>query len=169
MRQCDCFVHPVQNHVPNIGSFYYLSCLIISMEKASTLGNRVIAPCGINCSVCRAYLRDKNVCPGCWGENALKPTFCVRCIIKNCTFLEKTTSKFCYECPKYPCLRLKQLDKRYRLKYHTSVLENLQMIKDKGLTVFIEKEKERWKCSHCGGTVCIHSGNCIICNTPLYN
>lgn len=139
------------------------------MDKASFLDQPVIAPCGINCSVCRATLRQKNVCPGCWGENALKPRFCIRCIIKNCTLLEETPSKFCYECPKYPCLRLKQLDRRYRLKYHTSVLSNLQTIKKEGLFVFMEKEKVKWKCSHCGGTVCIHSGNCMNCNTPHSN
>ncbi|MGE5395809.1 MAG: DUF3795 domain-containing protein [Candidatus Saccharibacteria bacterium] len=139
------------------------------MNHPSSFDQPVIAPCGINCSVCRAYLRQKNVCPGCCAENALKPGYCVHCIIKNCALLAQTTSKFCYECPKYPCLRLKQLDKRYRVKYHTSVLENLQIIKEEGLAVFMEQDKVKWTCSHCGGTVCMHSGNCMTCNTPLFN
>ncbi len=25
----------------------------------------LIAPCGMNCGICLAYLRTKNVCPGC--------------------------------------------------------------------------------------------------------
>jgi hypothetical protein len=27
--------------------------------------NALIAPCGMNCGVCMAYLREKNKCPGC--------------------------------------------------------------------------------------------------------
>ncbi len=27
----------------------------------------IIAPCGMNCSICMAYLRGKNKCPGCRG------------------------------------------------------------------------------------------------------
>ena len=25
----------------------------------------LIAPCGMNCNICMAYLREKNKCPGC--------------------------------------------------------------------------------------------------------
>jgi hypothetical protein len=99
----------------------------------------------------------------------LLPSYCTRCIIRNCSYLKETHAKFCFDCPKYPCLRLRQLDKRYRLRYHTSLIENLQMIKDKGLSLFLDKEKEKWKCSRCGAMVCIHTGNCIKCNAPLFN
>ncbi len=27
-----------------------------------------IAPCGMNCATCLAYLRDKNTCCGCRGD-----------------------------------------------------------------------------------------------------
>lgn len=126
---------------------------------------RTIAPCGMNCGICLAYLRDKNICVGCWGEQKPKTTSRSNCVIKNCELLQQTDSKFCYECPKYPCLRLKQLDKRYRTKYHMSMLENLESIKNIGLERFLEAEHDRWLCNTCGGTICVHRGFCLKCKS----
>ncbi|HET6558442.1 MAG TPA: DUF3795 domain-containing protein [Prolixibacteraceae bacterium] len=122
-----------------------------------------IAPCGMNCSICLAFLRKKNTCSGCWREALNKPAYCIQCIIKNCALLEKTSSRFCYECEKYPCIRLKQLDKRYRLRYNMSMLENLETIKKEGLEVFMDREKARWRCPQCGETICVHRGYCLKC------
>jgi hypothetical protein len=124
----------------------------------------MIAPCGMNCGICLAYLRDKNICPGCWSDNGHKSNSCINCIIKNCELLQKTDSKFCYECSKFPCTRLKQLDKRYRLKYKMSMIENLNYIKEFGLANFEQKESIRWKCGICGGIICVHRGICLKCN-----
>lgn len=135
------------------------------MKKAvqDSSDTKTIAPCGMNCAICLAYLRDKNKCNGCWSSDENKSKSCIECIIKNCDLLAKTRSKFCYECENYPCKRLKQLDKRYRTKYSMSMLENLQFIKDQGLSNFIEKEQTRWKCKTCGGAICVHRGYCLKC------
>jgi len=74
----------------------------------------------------------KNKCPGCRIASSEKAVSVQRCIVTKCTYLEKTRSKFCYECEKSPCKRIKQLDKRYRTKYRTSFIENLLMIQDSG-------------------------------------
>lgn len=132
------------------------------MDNTALHIKTLIAPCGMNCGICMAYLRDKNHCNGCWGDNTLKPNSCVKCIIKNCELLKETASKFCYECKKYPCTRLKNLDKRYRTKYHMSMLENLANIKRIGLDKFIKNEHKRWLCPKCGGTICVHRG-CLKC------
>ena len=124
----------------------------------------LIAPCGMNCGICLAHLRDKNSCKGCWGENTHKPNHCVKCVIKNCDLLARTGSKFCYECEKFPCPRLKQLDKRYRTNYGMSMVENLTYIQQNGLDEFIHNERSRWACKHCGGTICVHRGYCLNCN-----
>ena len=124
---------------------------------------QLIAPCGMNCGICLAYLRDKNICYGCWSTLGQKSKSRANCIIKNCEILEKTDSKFCYECAKFPCARLKQLDKRYRLKYHMSMIESLNYIKEFGLENFEQKESARWKCNTCGGMICVHRGICLIC------
>jgi len=123
----------------------------------------LIAPCGMNCGICYAYLRDKKVCPGCRGLDAGKNVSCIRCIIRNCATIKVNASKFCYECEKYPCQRLKQLDKRYRTKYKMSMMENLENIKRNGCCTFVENEKKRWSCPKCGGVICVHKGYCLEC------
>ena len=123
----------------------------------------LIAPCGMNCGIWLAYLRTKNKCPGCRDENEHKSAHCANCIIKNCGFFKITDSLFCYDCDRFPCARLKQLDKRYRLKYHMSMMENLQVIKQSGLETFVQTESIRWKCMKCGGTLCVHRGYCLKC------
>ena len=77
--------------------------------------------------------------------------------------LEKMDSKFCFDCEKYPCTRLKQLDKRYRNNYKMSMIENLENIKNVGLDKFMQMEYDRWFCHNCGGTICVHRGFCLEC------
>lgn len=122
-----------------------------------------IAPCGMNCSLCIYFLREKNPCPGCLTDHMNKPKYCIKCTIKNCALLGETASGFCYECSKYPCTRLKQLDKRYRLKYHMSMLDNLETIRNKGLAVFTKEQKAKWGCNQCGAMICVHQGYCLKC------
>jgi hypothetical protein len=127
----------------------------------------LIAPCGINCGVCLGYLREKNHCPGCRVEQDNKAVSVLKCIIINCEVIKHNESGFCFECDRYPCRRLKALDKRYRTRYRTSLLDNLEFIRRRGLAAFIEKEKVRWRCPVCGGTICIHRDYCYDCRTPL--
>lgn len=126
-----------------------------------------IAPCGMNCGTCLAYLREKNKCPGCRVISSDKAVSVRRCIITKCNHLEKTKSKFCYECEKFPCLRIKQLDKRYKTKYRTSFIENLLMIKENGIANFLKFESVRRSCPNCGSTICVHRTYCIECKIDL--
>ena len=105
----------------------------------------LIAPCGMNCNLCVAYLRDKNTCPGCRNDDKKTSKYRMSCIIKNCDQLKKNNWKYCSDkCEKFPCKRLKNLDKRYRNKYEMSMIENLENIEKLGIRKFIEKEKKRW-------------------------
>ena len=122
----------------------------------------LIAPCGINCSVCMAYLRDRNKCPGCRKIDINKPITRIKCKIKSCLFFQRSDAKFCFECGEYPCKTLLHLDKRYRLKYNMSEIENLERIKKIGIRKFLANEKIKWTCS-CGGTICVHKGYCFNC------
>ena len=102
-------------------------------DQAETL----IAPCGMNCALCWAYQAqqydlqtqgiNRKYCPGCIprGEHCLH-------MRKSCETLGNGLLRFCYEYGKFPCERLKRLDKRYRTKYHMSMIENLQMIRGSG-------------------------------------
>ena len=106
---------------------------------------KLIAPCGMNCNLCSGYLRDKKKCPGCREDNNSKPDYCIRCIIKNCDQLKKNNWKYCTKkCEKYPCKRLKDLDKRYRTKYNMSMINNLEIIDKDGIRKLINIEKEKW-------------------------
>lgn len=130
---------------------------LISFDKS------LIAPCGMNCGSCIGFLREKNKCPGCRIYSSGKAVSVQKCIIPKCVHLEKTASKFCYECEKYPCLRIKQLDKRYRTRYKTSFIENLAIIKEKGINAFLDFESERRTCKKCGSVLSVHREQCLHC------
>ena len=130
---------------------------------------QLIAPCGMNCGLCISYQAmktdlnskgfNRRYCPGCRPRG------------KNCTFMSrhcglvgKGLVYFCHECPDFPCKRLKDLDRRYRDKHHMSMIDNLAFIKEHGMPDFLEKERTKWRCPECGGTVCCHNGLCLECD-----
>lgn len=129
----------------------------------------LIAPCGMNCSLCIAYqFKEKDL-----NKYGFHKKYCEGCIPrgKNCTYmrdscklLAKGEVRFCYECKDFPCKRLKALDKRYSTKYHMSMIENLQFIKENGIEEFIKKQEKVWHCPDCNGTICCHNGLCLNCN-----
>lgn len=91
----------------------------------------------MNYGLCIGYLRDKKPCGGCFKiDDENKPKACRSCKIVNCDLLAETESGFCYDCVKYPCTRLKNLDKRYRKNYGMSMIDNLANIKDNALEDF---------------------------------
>jgi hypothetical protein len=123
----------------------------------------LIAPCGMNCRLCRAYIREKNACPGCRVDDRLKPKTRALCRIKQCEMLKSADLRYCFECREYPCDRLNQLDKRYRTNYGMSMIDNLNNIKQFGIRNFVKQERDRWTCPKCREIICVHEGSCIIC------
>jgi len=111
------------------------------MNAKSSTKSSLIAPCRMNCGICRAYLREKNKCPGCRSSDENKLSSRVNCKIKNCNELKKNNLKFCYNCKKFPCERINHLDKRYRTKYNMSMIENLNNIGKIGIREFVSNEK----------------------------
>lgn len=132
-------------------------------RTAIVFDKEMIAPCGMNCGSCLGFMRFKDHCPGCRMFDDSKPQFCKQCIIINCDLLKTTESGFCYDCPKYPCRRLKNLDKRYRTRYNTSFFDNLAMIKNEGIDQFLRFETNRRTCPQCGSTLCVHRPFCFEC------
>lgn len=133
------------------------------------LKNSLIAPCGMNCGLCLAYQRSKNTCSGCITADSNKANHCSKCRIKNCEQLKLNNIKYCFDCKKYPCFRLKSLDKRYSTKYGMSMIENLNSIKQFGIQKFIKSEKEKWTCSKCGSMLCVHRNYCLKCKSQRFN
>ncbi|MFH0816718.1 MAG: DUF3795 domain-containing protein [Methanobacteriota archaeon] len=121
----------------------------------------LIAPCGMNCNVCRAVL-DKSgkvkQCTGCRPRGK-------GCLYYGgmCEMLREEEIRFCHTCGDFPCEKLKQLDKRYRTGYEYGFIEALEFIRDKGMRAHLAKEKKLWKCPECGGLVCIHDRKCYGC------
>ena len=133
---------------------------------STAIDHSLIAPCGMNCAVCSAYLSFKNnsklhKCTGCRPRN------------KQCAFLKKKCNdnlkllkgevSFCYECNGYPCERLIHLDERYRNKYGMSMIDNLGYIKKHGLETFIKKQIHKYRCDKCGELKSTHNNKCFKC------
>ncbi len=135
------------------------------MEK---MIEELIAPCGMNCGICSGYLASKYDVK----NKGIKMPYCIGCRPrdKKCAFLKKRCDlllqgkvQYCYECDDFPCLRLQHIDERYRSNFKMSMIENLEFIKDKGVTIFLEQEVDKWKCPKCGAEICCHNGICFNC------
>jgi hypothetical protein len=119
------------------------------MSRTAFFKRSHIAPCGLNCGRCHGMLRRRNPCPGCRSVQfaAAKPN--VKCVMRFCT---KRKGTLCFHCPDFPCAKLRHLDKRYRLKYRTTPIANLEYIRDFGIEAFLEKETAEGM-----------PGGCILC------
>ncbi len=141
-------------------------------EKTGNMKKELMAPCGMNCRLCVAYqYKEMNI-----NKHGFHRTYCPGCIPrgKNCTHMKDVCDRlgsgrvrFCFECDDYPCKRLKALDKRYRTKYHMSMIHNLDFIKENGLVSFLENEEKKWICPTCGGVICCHNGLCLHCQLDI--
>lgn len=109
-----------------------------------------IAPCGMNCGLCLHYLRANNKCQGCSSGRKVNGG-CIKCAIKLC---KERKGGYCFNCDKFPCDRLKRMDKRYQEKYQMSEIENLENIRKNGIEAFVASEEKKWVNSD--GTYCVH-------------
>ena len=100
----------------------------------------LIAPCGVDCGLCRAFIRDRKPCPGFRGDDRHKSNACIRCAIKNCKELAAGKHQFCSSCAQFPCAHLRHLDGRYRARYSVSVIANQERIKAVGVERFVTEE-----------------------------
>ncbi len=132
------------------------------MALESPFSPDLIAPCGIDCSLCRGRLIYKNKCPGCRGGPENKSNGCLSCKIVNCPELQKGM-KYCFSCGKYPCAIMEHLAHRYRTRYNVDIYQNLKDIKENGIDNFVREESRRWTCPKCNGVISMHTGSCPAC------
>jgi hypothetical protein len=135
----------------------------MTSRKTNVVRAALIAPCGMNCRLCRAYMREKNPCPGCRNDDHPKPKTRARCRIKQCETLKAASLRYCFECAKFPCDALNHLDTRYRTKYGMSMIDNLKDIKQIGIRNFMRLETGRWTCPQCGELIFVHEKSCMVC------
>ncbi|MDD4125277.1 MAG: DUF3795 domain-containing protein [Eubacteriales bacterium] len=124
-----------------------------------------VAPCGLICDLCLGFQRTKNKCSGCTAEEN-KSAFCVKCSIVNCPEKNGDSKKPCGDCSKFPCKRLKDLEKRYFTNYGESLTDNFYQIKEKGLEQFLLDFEKTWTCRECGELLTVHRPQCLHCNAP---
>ncbi|KYK23775.1 hypothetical protein AYK21_06390 [Thermoplasmatales archaeon SG8-52-2] len=123
----------------------------------------------MNCRICLGYFgylasgkKRKMKCIGCKPRD------------KSCAFLKKFCKKltkkeinYCFECADFPCKHLEKLDSGYRRRYNMSMIENLEYIRDDGIDKFLKRQEEKYKCSECGGVICVHNGKCYSCGKQI--
>jgi hypothetical protein len=142
---------------------YFLSLGVQSKKFTPEL----IAPCGINCGICKAYLAYSRGVP----KQSGKVTHCSGClprskncyIKRGCKKLRQNVFRFCFECKQMPCKNLEHLDRRYRSRYNMSMVENLKELKADGIEKFLENQQAKYKCRACGDVVSVHDGQCYSC------
>lgn len=133
------------------------------------LNKELIAQCGMNCGICSAYLAYSHNIPKKKG----KISHCIGCRPRNkqCAFLKKRCEilknneiDFCYKCKEFPCKNLRHIVNGYIKRYNYSFIDNLISVRDNGLDKFIRDEKNKYKCTRCGDTICIHNKKCYSCD-----
>jgi hypothetical protein len=131
----------------------------------------LIAPCGMNCNVCKWYLAFSNGVP----KERGKVSHCSGCgprakncyVKRGCKKLSKNQITFCFECPDIPCEKLAHLEKRYTERYATSLVGNLKEIKEKGMAQFLQTQEARFRCPNCGDFVSVHDSKCYACGKTV--
>ena len=126
----------------------------------------MIAPCGLDCSLCSRAQQKTDPCPGCLGPDEHKPDFCAhRCGIILCEKRRSNGYRYCDACPDYPCADVMEKENRYTSQYplYESPLQNLRDIREMGMEQFLVREQMKWTCSVCGSAVPVHTGICSGC------
>jgi len=133
------------------------------------MDQELIAPCGMNCALCANHLAKALDL----RAQGLRMPYCAGCRArgKMCAFLKKKCDRLrkaeiasCHECPDLPCPALRTIDARYRERYRMSMIENLQVIRDKGMAALLKSQAKTWRCPECGGIVSCHNGLCFRCD-----
>ena len=125
----------------------------------------MFARCGMNCMVCYKHCYHKKPCAGCLNSDRGKPEHCRKCRIKDCAAGKNIT--YCYECADFPCKQIKSLEKSYNSRYHASLLENSNDVKEQGMKALLEKHRRKYKCPDCGGIISLHDAECSECQHKI--
>ncbi len=134
----------------------------------SKFSAELVAPCGMNCALCRAYLAYSRGVPKKKGQ----VSHCTGCRVRNkqCAFVKRDCQKlrcgeiqFCYQCIEMPCRRLSRIDEHYRARYGISFIENIKEIQTKGIEAFLAGQQKKFSCPSCGDVVSVHDAKCYKC------
>lgn len=136
-----------------------------AMKMPELITEDMVAPCGMHCTVCYKHCNVKKPCAGCKKGDEGKPGHCRSCTIKEC--IEQKSIRHCCFCQDFPCKLIKNLDRSYRKRYHSSLVQNGNRIKEIGVHGFLKEDKEKFTCPSCGGVISIHEGICSQCEKKI--
>jgi len=93
---------------------------------------------------------------------------------KKCAFVKKRCEDnlkllkgevdYCFECQCFPCEALRKLDDRYQERYGMSMIDNLRLVKEKGIHQFILIQNHRYSCPECGHMISVHDQKYLYCD-----
>lgn len=138
--------------------------------NTNTGPEQLIAPCGMNCTVCSRYLSyahglNRPQCVGCRPGNKRCHYLFEKCSGINSGLAGNAAASFCIECAEYPCRQIDRMDDRYRRSYGMSVKTNLERIKAIGASGFLQEQRQQYRCARCGGLISVHNAKCFKCDT----
>lgn len=128
----------------------------------------MFAPCGMNCTVCYRHCHTRKTrkpCGGCMRESKGKPEHCRKCRIKDCVQTKEITH--CYQCGDFPCKLIKKLERSYNSRYDENLVENSEIVKEKGVLYFMRTHIRRYTCTECGGIISLHDKICSECRKEV--
>jgi hypothetical protein len=108
-------------------------------------------------------------CYGCKTDTVF--VGCSKCPIRKCA-KEKMNVAVCFDCKKYPCLRLRIFGlvrwfMRKKLPHLKSISKNQRFIQEKGLTKWLAQQEETWKCPQCNSNFTWYMKTCNTCGMEL--
>lgn len=131
------------------------------MKMPERVDAGMVAPCGVNCMACSAHLDAKKACLGCRAPaERHKRKSCINCAKKDCAFGQGLD--WCFQCAKFPCARIKSLNKRYTQDYGVDLVQNGRDARE-NMDAFLDAQRARFTCAHCGGIIDQHKGRCSDC------
>ncbi|MBN1591914.1 MAG: DUF3795 domain-containing protein [Candidatus Coatesbacteria bacterium] len=142
---------------------------------------RYDSPCGIYCGACgilkdlragrhEERARQMNMppeelkCAGCKTDTIAD--FCVGCKFRDCT--KEKGIEFCFDCDEFPCAELVAF-RNDKWPHHSTVLNNLDTIKEEGVAEWLVRQKKRWSCPECGESFTWYESQCEACGATLYD
>lgn len=136
------------------------------MKMPDRIEQNMIAPCGVNCLACSAYLDSKNPCPGCRAPvELITRQSCRNCVKKKCA-VEKGL-QWCFECNRFPCSHIKSLSTRYQQNYGVDLVQNEYDAKQ-DIDAFLLAQRVRFICKSCGGVIDQHYHRCSDCGSDMH-
>lgn len=131
------------------------------MKAPDTADPGLIAPCGIYCLACSAFLSPKNPCPGCRAEEArITRKSCRACKKKRCAQTRGLT--WCFESGQFPCAAIRDLSKRYAANYRINLIQRGQAGRA-DVNALARHLLRVSTCPDCGGLIDCHHLVCSGC------